>query len=221
MNVSSSTTSYQLMQLNQVEKKSYSSTKSIVSETLENSDSSYNSTVSAAEFNISSELFSSMDSNSDGTLDSSELEETIASKLDSLNNQSLTSETFSDFLSELGLEVSSDEKSSEGSAMPMAGGGGGSSDSEEEYDPADINQDGTVTTAEQEIYDGQTAVESSNTLDLVSTLINALKSEREENNTEDKTNLGQFKQVMSMVNEEFQDSKTKESLDKYLNNLAS
>jgi|GEM_PF-2624078 len=221
MNVSSSTTSYQLMQLNQVEKKSSSSAKSIVSETLENSDSSYNSTVSAAEFNISSELFSSMDSNSDGTLDSSELKETIASKLDSLNNQSLTSESFSDFLSELGLEVSSDEKPSEGSAMPMAGGGGGSSDSEEEYDPADINQDGTVTTAEQEIYDGQTAVESSNTLDLVSTLINALKSEREENNTEDKTNLGQFKQVMSMVNEEFQDSKTKESLDKYLNNLAS
>lgn len=221
MNVSSSTTSYQLMQLNQVEKKSSSSAKSIVSETLENSDSSYNSTVSAAEFNISSELFSSMDNNSDGTLDSSELKETIASKLDSLNNQSLTSESFSDFLSELGLEVSSDEKPSEGSAMPMAGGGGGSSDSEEEYDPADINQDGTVTTAEQEIYDGQTAVESSNTLDLVSTLINALKSEREENNTEDKTNLGQFKQVMSMVNEEFQDSKTKESLDKYLNNLAS
>lgn len=221
MNVSSSTTSYQLMQLNQVEKKSSSSAKSIVSETLENSDSSYNSTVSAAEFNISSELFSSMDNNSDGTLDSSELKETIASKLDSLNNQSLNSESFSDFLSELGLEVSSDEKPSEGSAMPMAGGGGGSSDSEEEYDPADINQDGTVTTAEQEIYDGQTAVESSNTLDLVSTLINALKSEREENNTEDKTNLGQFKQVMSMVNEEFQDSKTKESLDKYLNNLAS
>lgn len=203
MEVSGSTSSYQLLQqVNQVQRKEPPSAQDTASKIMESNDSDSDGLLTSSEFNISDEIFSSFDTNSDGSLNSSELEEGISSKLEDLKNQNLTPEDFGSFLSELGLEVPS---------APMGGGGGGgSSESEEEFDAADTNEDGTVSAAEQAIYDGD--VDQEYTLGLVSTLVNALKDEE--------TDLSQFKEVMSMVNEQFQDKQTKQNLDKYLEYLA-
>ncbi|MBI3873874.1 MAG: hypothetical protein HY307_02525, partial [Arcobacter sp.] len=110
------------------------------------------------------------------------------------------------------------------------------------YEAADTNQDGTVSAAEYEAYYGTatassgtaTAISSSDTtnssasndiatyvMKLVTTLVDSLKKEQEANGTDDKTNLSQFKQIMSMVNEQTQDAKTKEMLGEYLKYLTS
>ena len=103
-------------------------------------------------------------------------------------------------------------------------GSGGSSEEEEEYDAADTNQDGVVSAAEQAAYD---ASESSDmqeyTMKLVSTLLDALKSEEKsrESDTSDNLDMSKYKQVMSMVNNQIQDTDTAQKLGKYLSNLAS
>lgn len=193
----------------------------MASDIFSSSDSDEDGLLTIEELNISEELFSSMDSDEDGKISQDELEEKLSSMFEDVKNGDMDQSEFEETMSALGVEAPSAPPAGGGGAM--AGGGGGSS-SEEEYDDADTNQDGIVSAAEYEAYygSGSTSSEMEDyTMDLVSTLIDALKAEKSEDDSETDLDLSQFKQIMSMVNEQIQDPQTKDQLDKYLSNLAS
>jgi len=288
------------------------SSTELTSQVMKSSDIDGDSLLSIDELGISEELFSSFDSDGDGSISSNELEGTFSSKLDAMKNQEFTPEEFGSFLSELGLEVpppppqgqpnvsqmisdifsandtdesgllslseldiseelfislDSDEdgsitkeelaqglttlfssvesgemsKDEAGEVLSQLGiekpsgpppgggmmGGGGSSEEEEEYDAADTNQDGIVSIAEQAAYDASQSSDTKDmeeyTMKLVSTLLEALKSEEVTNksDTSDSLDISKYKQIMSMVNTQIQDTDTAQKLGKYLSNLAS
>lgn len=195
----------------------------MASDIFETNDLDTDGLLSLSELGIEEELFSSFDSDEDGNISQNELEEGLNSLFESAKNQEISKDDFEEILSNLGVAPnSSEEAPSQGGGAPMGGGGGGGS-SDEEYEDADLNQDGTVTAAEQAIYDGTVSSDSMEqyTLDLVSTLIGALKNENSEDSSDSQTDLSQFKEIMSMVNEQFQDKKTKENIDKFLDYLVS
>lgn len=178
--------------------------------------------LSISELGIDEDVFATFDSDEDGSLTQKELEVGLNSLFESAKNEEISEEDFEEILTNLGVSAKSSEEASAQGAAPIGGGGGGSSE-EEEYEDADLNQDGTVSATEQAIYDGTVSSDSIEqyTLDLVSTLIGALKDEDSDGNNDSQTDLSQFKDIMSMVNEQLQDRETKEKLDKYLNYLAS
>lgn len=311
MNVSNTGYSSQMAQ--QMQRREPPSAADLAGKVLQSSDSDGDSLLTIEEIGLSEESFSSLDTDGDGSLSTTELEESLSSKMESMKNKELTPEEFGSFLSELGLEVPPPPQGKEGSmppppdasqmasdifstkdgdsdgllsidelgidealfasldsdedgsitqeelekgisglfeseqsgeiskeelgealeslgveapkggpgGAPMGAGGGSSED--EEYDEADLNQDGIVSAAEKAIAQG-TSTDSSMeeyTLDLVSTLMDALKSEKEENESGSDIELSQFKEIMGMLNSQLQDTQTKEKLDKYLSNLAS
>lgn len=57
------------------------------------------------------------------------------------------------------------------------------------------------------------------TMNLVSTLLDALKTENTNNNEEGSLDLSKFKSIMSMVNNEIQTLDTAGKLNSYLSNL--
>ncbi|RXJ99037.1 hypothetical protein CRV02_12650 [Arcobacter sp. CECT 8989] len=195
----------------------------MASDIFETNDLDADGLLSLSELGIEEELFSSFDNDEDGNISQNELEEGLNSLFESAKNQEISKDDFEEILSNLGVAPnSSEEAPAQGGGAPMGGGGGGGS-SDEEYEDADLNQDGTVTAAEQAIYDGTVSSDSMEqyTLDLVSTLIGALKNENSEDSSDSHTDLSQFKEIMSMVNEQFQDKKTKENIDKFLDYLVS
>ena len=102
-------------------------------------------------------------------------------------------------------------------ALVVDKAGGGGESSSEEYDEADLNEDGVVTAAEQAEYDGTTTDDMTDyTMKLVSTLLDALKTE---DDTSDSMDLSKFKAIMSMVNNETQDGSTADKLNTYVSNL--
>ncbi|MCD4756765.1 MAG: EF-hand domain-containing protein [Arcobacteraceae bacterium] len=312
MNVSTSSYSNMMQAATMQAPRGPSSTE-LTSQVMKSSDIDGDSLLSIDELGISEELFSSFDSDGDGSISSNELEETFSSKLDAMKNQEFTPEEFGSFLSELGLEVppppppqgqpnvsqmisdifsandtdgsgllslseldiseelfislDSDEdgsitkeelaqglttlfssvesgemsKDEAGEVLSQLGiekpsgpppgggmmGGGGSSEEEEEYDAADTNQDGIVSIAEQAAYDASQSSDTKDmeeyTMKLVSTLLDALKSEEVTNksDTSDSLDMSKYKQIMSMVNTQIQDTDTAQKLGKYLSNLAS
>lgn len=165
---------------------------------------------------LASKIIESNDLDSNGPISSSELGIQVSPpppNLQSQESSSLDATSQTDLI----------EESSEDAPPPPPPLSSGGGESEEEYDDADLNQDGTVSAVEQAIYDGEATSSSmqEHTLDLVSTLITALKDENTQNGSDLEIELSQFKGVMSMVNEQLQDKKTKENLDKYLDYLLS
>ncbi len=190
----------------------------IASQIFDKKDTDTDGKLTIEEMGISKELFSSLDSDADGKVSKEELEKKLTSMFEAVKSGEMEKSDFATTMAALGAE-------------PPKGGGGGAGASTETYEVADTNQDGTVSTAEYEAYYG-TSTTSSDTanasssddmatyaMKLVTTLIDSLKKEQETNGTDDKTNLSQFKQIMSMVNEQTQDTKTKEMLGEYLRNL--
>ena len=199
------------------------SASDLSAEIMEINDLDSDSLLSIEEIGLSQEDFGSYDTDSDGFLSSDELEETLASKLDSVKDNELTLEGFASLLSDMGVEVPPPPAGGqpEGGTPPPAGGGGGgatASSEEEEYDAADANEDGIVTDAEQAAYDGVATDEVEEyALKLVSSLLDALK---EESGTDsDSLDLSSFKSVMSMINNETQEENTANKLNTYISNL--
>lgn len=165
------------------------------------------------------ELFDSMDSDEDGMISQEELENKFASLFEELKNGDIEPSEFEQTMSALGAQTPS---APPGGGMMAGGGAGGGSSEEENYDAADSNQDGTVSAAEWAAYYG-TSESSQNdmekyTMDLVSTLIDALK---QESTNDDNLELSQFTDIMKMVNNQFNDSNLAKQLNTYLDNLAS
>ena len=192
----------------------------MASDIFASSDGDEDGLLSIEELKISEELFASIDSDEDGKVSQEELEQKLDSMFEDLRNGDMEQSEFEETMSALGVETPAAPPSGGG----MGGGAAGGS-SEEEYDEADTNQDGTVSAAEYAAYYGSEETSSDAmseyTMDLVSTLIEALKAEQTEDGNESDIELSQFKQIMSMVNEQTQDPQTKEKLDQYLSNLAS
>ena len=176
--------------------------------------------LSLSELDISEELFTSLDVDEDGSITQEELEEGLTTLFSSVESGEISKDEAGEVLSQLGVEAPS--------APPAGGGGmvGGGSSEEETYDEADTNQDGVVSAAEQAAYDAKSSTSEDMeeyTMKLVSTLLDALQSEQgnEESNASDKLDMSKYKQIMSMVNTQIQDTDTAQKLGKYLSNLAS
>ncbi|MGB3751523.1 MAG: hypothetical protein WA945_08140 [Arcobacteraceae bacterium] len=191
------------------------SASDLSAEIMEINDLDSDSLLSIEEIGLSQEDFGSYDTDSDGFLSSDELEETLASKLDSVKDNELTLESFASLLSDMGVEV---PEPPAGGTPPPGGGGGATASSEEEFDEADANEDGIVTDAEQAAYDGVTQDEVQDyALKLVSSLLDALKEESGDQS--DSMDLSKFKSVMSMINNEIQETDTANKLNTYVSNL--
>ncbi|MGB5867228.1 MAG: hypothetical protein WBG69_05060 [Arcobacteraceae bacterium] len=172
-------------------------------------DSNQDGLMSIDELGISSELFTSLDTDQDGSITQEELEESLTTLFSSVENGETSKEEAGAVLSSLGV------KPPQGGGAPA---GGGVSSDEEEYDEADTNQDGVVSAAEQAAYDGTSKTEMQEyALKLVSTLLDALKTENNDNS--DSMELSKFKSIMSMVNNQTQDASTANKLNSYVSNL--
>lgn len=181
-----------------------------------------NGSLSISQLGVSSELFSTIDNNSDGSITKGELVEKLTSLFNGLEDGTTTSAEFEDTMSALGAVPPSNSSNSAGSGGgESSGGGGGGSASSEEYEAADTNEDGTVSAAEYAAYYGTEETSDTKnaqekyTMDLVSTLVDAVKEEAGEKDME----LSQFKDIMKMVNNEVQNPKIASKLNEYLSNL--
>lgn len=185
----------------------------IASDIFEQSDVDGDGLMTIDELGISEDLFSSLDADEDGNITQDELEEGLNNLFSSVDSGEITKEEAGEVLSALGVEP---PQAPQGGQAPMMAAGGSSED--EEYDAADTNQDGIVTAAEQAAYDGETLSQSEMqdyTMDLVSKLFEALKASE----NEDTTDLSSFKSIMTMMNNETQDSKTANQMNQYVSNL--
>lgn len=181
-----------------------------------NNDTNEDGLLSIDELDISEELLNSMDSDEDGNITQEELSQGLQSLFDNVESGEMSKEEVGTTLTSLGVEAPAGGGPASGGGGP-AGGGGGESSSSEEYDEADINQDGVVTEAEQAEFDGIISDDMTDyTMKLVSTLMDALKTE---DDSSDSMDLSKFKSVMSMVNNEIQDGSTAEKLNAYVSNL--
>jgi len=188
----------------------------MASEIFSKNDTNEDGLLSIDELDISEELMSAMDSNADGNITQEELAQGLQTLFDNVESGEMSKEEVGDKLTSLGVEP---PVGGQGPGGGGAGGGsgGGESASSEEYDEADINEDGVVTAAEQAAYDGITSDDMADyTMKLVSTLMDALKSE---DDSSDSMDLSKFKSIMSMVNNELQDGSTAQKLNAYVSNL--
>jgi len=184
----------------------------MASDIFSKNDSNEDGLLSIDELDISEELLSAMDIDEDGNITKEELTQGLKSLFESVENGERSKEDVGDDLTSLGVEPPAG-----GQGRGAGGGSGGGESSSEEYDEADLNEDGIVTTAEQALYDGTTSDDMADyTMKLVSTLLDALKTE---DNTADSIDLSKFKSIMSMVNNETQDSSTAQKLNTYVSNL--
>lgn len=196
----------------------------MASDIFSSNDTDEDGLLSLSELNISEELFTSLDADEDGSITQEELAQGLTTLFESVESGEMSKEEAGEVLSQMGVEKPSGPPPGGGG---MGGGGGGGSSEEEVYDPADTNQDGVVSALEQEVYD---ASQSSNTQDmeeytikLVSTLLDALKAEESSGDSasSDSLDMSKYKQIMSMVNNQIQDSDTAQKLGTYLSNMAS
>lgn len=248
MNISNSSFANNMMPQVQQRREPPSSAQ-LSSDIMKTSDLNEDSSLSSDEINLSEELFTNMDQDGDGTLNSSEVENGLSSMLDDMKNQNTSPEEFGTMLSNFGLDVPPPPPNSQdgmettensdsvmGSDDTQAapppppppppppsgeqGADDSSSSSDETYEAADTNEDGTVSAEELAAY---TATQNKDmteyTMKLVSTLLDGLKDEQEKNGTDDDLDLSQYKQVMSMVNEQTQEPKTSEMLSKYISQI--
>ena len=187
----------------------------IASDIFSQNDTDEDGVLSTDELDISAELLSSMDIDEDGNITKEELTQALTTLFEDLDNGEVTKEEVGDTLTNLGVEpLEGGHGAGPGGGQ---GGGGGESSSTEEYDEADLNEDGIVTDAEQAQYDGIPTDDMSDyTMKLVNTLMDAIKSESD---SSDDIELSQFKSIMSMVNNETQDSATAQKLNTYVSNL--
>jgi len=187
----------------------------MASEIFSKNDTNEDGLLSTDELDISADLLSVIDSNEDGSITQKELEEGLKTLFESVESGEKSKEEVGEALTSLGVETPQGAPSSGGAGGGQGGGGGESSS--EEYDEADLNEDGVVTAAEQAEYDGTTTDDMADyTMKLVSTLMDALKTEDE---TTDSIDLSKFKSIMSMVNNETQDGTTANKLNTYVSNL--
>lgn len=187
-------------------------TSNMASELFSSKDSDEDGLLSLDELGISEDLFSSMDSDEDGMVSQEELEEKLQSMFEDLKNGDITESDFQETMNELGLTPPP-------GGQAMSGGGSGGGSSEEEYDDADTNQDGTVSAAEYAAYYGSDDSSDSTeayTMELLSTLLGALKSESNSNSVE----ANQFKDIMKMVNNQYHDNSTANDLNTYVSNIS-
>ena len=190
-------------------------TANMVSDLFSSKDSDEDGLLSLDELGISEDLFGSMDSDEDGMVSQEELEEKLQSMFEDLKNGDISQSDFQETMDELGLTPPAPPS---GGGMAGGGGGGGSSE-EEEYDDADTNQDGTVSAAEYAAYYGSDDSSDSTeayTMELLSTLLGAIKSESNNNSVE----ANQFKDIMKMVNNQYHDSNTANDLNTYVSNIS-
>jgi len=188
----------------------------IASEIFSKNDTDQDGVLSVDELDMSDELLSNLELDEDGNITKEELTQALATLFEELDNGEVTKEEVGDTLTSLGVEpLDSAQGASHSGAN--GGGGGGESSSSEEYDEADLNEDGIVTDAEQAEYDGIPLDDKGEyTMQLVNTLMDALK---EEGSSDESIELSKFKSIMSMVNNETQDSATAQKLNTYVSNL--
>jgi len=194
----------------------------MVDEVFAQNDLNEDGTLSVDELDISDELLSIIDSDEDGSVTEEELESGLRTLFSSVENGERTQEDVGDDLTSLGVTPpppSSEAGSSGGQGE--GSGSGESSSSDETYDAADLNEDGTVTSAEQAQYDATTGTISNDdmsdyTMNLVNSFMDAVKNE---SGSSEEIELSQFKSIMTMVNNEIQDSSTAQKLNTYVSNL--
>jgi len=175
-------------------------------------DTNKNGTLSIQELGVSEDLFNKTDLNNDGVLSQKEVEEGLTTLFQNVQNGEISKEEAGEVLSKLGVPPPPNGDKPQGS-------GDKSSSSDEEYDEADTNQDGVVSSAEYEAYYGSNNNMKTYAMDLMSTLTNALKNEQQDKGTQDKLDMSKYKQIMSIVNEQIQDPKTSKMLNTYISNI--
>lgn len=176
---------------------------------------------SASGDDFSSLIMSKFDSDGDSLLSSSEvslLSDEEFSSLDTNSDGSISS----DELSSAYEQVASASGATQ-SAPPSGGGGGGASSSEEEYDELDTNEDGIVSQEEKNAALGistnsetsSTATasndETKNTLKL---LLDTIKLNSK--NSSEELNLSSFQNIMKMMNNQSNNNE----LNTYVSNLS-
>lgn len=185
----------------------------MASDIFSKNDTNEDGLLSVDELDISEELMSIIDSNEDGSITQGELSQGLKTLFESVESGEKSKEEVGDALTSLGVEPLQGRPE----GRPEGGQGGGESALTDEYEEADLNEDGIVTTAEQAQYDGISSTDMADyTMDLVSTLMDALKNE---NDSSDSMDLSKFKSIMSMVNNETQDNSTAQKLNAYISNL--
>jgi len=175
-------------------------------------DTNKNGTLSIQELGVSEDLFNKTDLNNDGVLSQKEVEEGLTTLFQNVQSGEISKEEAGEVLSKLGVPPPPNGEKPQGS-------GDKSSSSDEEYDEADTNQDGVVSSAEYEAYYGSNNNMKTYAMDLMSTLTNALKNEQQDKGTQDKLDMSKYKQIMSIVNEQIQDPKTSKMLNTYISNI--
>lgn len=190
----------------------------MASDIFSKNDTNEDGLLSVDELDISEELMSIIDSNEDGSITQEELSQGLKTLFESVESGEKSKEEVGDALTSLGVEPPQGRpEGGPGGGGQGGGGGGGESASTDEYEEADLNEDGIVTTAEQAQYDGISSTDMADyTMDLVSTLMDALKNE---DDSSDSMDLSKFKSIMSMVNNETQDNSTAQKLNAYISNL--
>lgn len=159
-------------------------------------DTNQDGFLSADELGLDKDTFSSIDSDSDGNITKDEMEKGLKSLFEKAKNGEIDKESFSSILDKLGVE-----------APPPP-----PKDGSQSQDTSTSNS--STTSMSMEDY----------TLKLVSTLLDALKSEQSNNSTNtngenSSLDLKKFKEMMNMVNNQTQNSQTASELSAFLTNL--
>jgi Ca2+-binding EF-hand superfamily protein len=174
------------------------SASDLVSQLMSKSDANEDGLLSVDELsNLSEESFSTMDTNGDGNLSTNELTTSFSSLMESIKNKETSPEEFGNLLSSMGLDVPPPPPP----PPPPSGSG-------------EENNESTTTTT------SSTTSMEEYTLQLVSTLLEALQSEQSNNSDEESSlDLKKFKEMMSMVNTQTQNGQTANALSEFLKNL--
>lgn len=168
---------------------------------------------SITDIGLTQDSLNAIDVNKDGTVSKEELESALSDMLTLSQDSSMSPQEFGDMMADMGIEIPKPQQEQKQNQHQ-------NQNRTQESDILEALQ--TQETSTQETPSGSSLSKDEMldyTMDIMNTLMGALKEEDKLNGTNKSNDLTSYKQVMNMINQQTQDSKTAQDIGKFISNI--
>ena len=164
---------------------------------------------------LTQDSLNAIDVNKDGTVSKEELEAALSDMLELSQDSQMSPQEFGDMMADMGIEIPQPHQEQKQQQQQNQNQG-----KNQESDILEILEEQETSTQEIPTTTPLSKDEMLDyTMDIMNTLMGALKEEDKLNGTNKSNDLTSYKQVMNMINEQTQDSKTAQNINKFISNI--
>lgn len=169
--------------------------------------------IDITEIGLTRDSLNAIDINKDSSISKDELESALSYMLELSQDSPMSPQEFGDMMGQIGVEVPlSPQERNQNQSQNQS--------KNQESDILEILQTDESTTQETPATAPLSKDEMLDyTMEIMNTLMGALKEEDKLNGTNKSNDLSSYKQVMNMINEQTQDNKTAQNISKFISNI--